>query len=114
MAASRTRGAPNFARALRERPHEIGSPTRRLWRSLSRSLTPPFHPAWKLRLSQTQGDQAMRIEQHIEELRAELRNSCDAAERREIATELKLAERELAAVETYQSGCGFVRAEPPS
>lgn len=38
----------------------------------------------------------MPIEQHIEELRAELRNATDAAERRQIAEELEmaLAERE--------------------
>ncbi|TCU08639.1 hypothetical protein EV132_12625 [Rhizobium sullae] len=33
----------------------------------------------------------MTIEQHIEELRAELKNTCDAAERRQIETELDLA-----------------------
>lgn len=38
----------------------------------------------------------MPIEQHIEELRAELRNCCNAAEHRQIAEELEmaLAERE--------------------
>lgn len=39
----------------------------------------------------------MTIEQHIEELRAELKN---AAERRQIMTELELAEAELAVLLT--------------
>jgi len=53
----------------------------------------------------------MPIEQHIEELRAELRNCCDVAERAQIEDELEmaLAEREavLAAAEARCSG------EPP-
>lgn len=40
----------------------------------------------------------MTIEQHIEELRAELRNACDASERFEIQTELERALAELAIV----------------
>jgi len=38
----------------------------------------------------------MTIEQHIEELRAELKNAVNAAERRQIQAELELAEAELA------------------
>jgi hypothetical protein len=53
----------------------------------------------------------MPIEQHIEELRAELRNCGDVAERAQIAGELEmaLAEREamLAAAEAHDSD------EPP-
>nr|AFR74931.1 hypothetical protein [Sinorhizobium sp. M14] len=111
MTASRTSGSPNFARTLFERPHEIGSPTRRRWRSHPRSLTPPSRPALRCRLSQTQGDGTMTIEQHIEELRAELKNACDAAERGEIQTELDLAQAELAIITAEQDGS--VDAEPP-
>ena len=53
----------------------------------------------------------MTIEQHIEELRAELKNACDAAERREIQTELDLAQAELAIITAEQDG--GVDAEPP-
>lgn len=53
----------------------------------------------------------MSIEQHIEELRAELRNCCDLAERAQIEGELEavLAEHEamLAAAEAHYS------SEPP-
>jgi len=38
----------------------------------------------------------MILEQHIEELRAELRNTVDAAERREIEVQLEAARAELA------------------
>lgn len=51
------------------------------------------------------------LEIQIEELRAELNNACDAAERREIQTELELALAELAAIEAEQDSC--VSAEPP-
>lgn len=40
----------------------------------------------------------MPIEQHIEELRAELRNCCDVAERARIEDELEMALAELEAV----------------
>lgn len=53
----------------------------------------------------------MTIEQHIEELRAELRNAFDAEERREIAVELELAEAELILILAEQDG--LVDAEPP-
>jgi hypothetical protein len=53
----------------------------------------------------------MTIEQHIEELRAELQNACDASERREIQTELELAQAELAIITAKQDGS--VDAEPP-
>ncbi|SSC72080.1 unnamed protein product [Ciceribacter sp. T2.26MG-112.2] len=53
----------------------------------------------------------MTIEQHIEELRAELRNAWEAAERRQIETELQLAEADLAVMLAEQEGA--VEAEPP-
>ncbi|TCP76477.1 MULTISPECIES: hypothetical protein [unclassified Rhizobium] len=53
----------------------------------------------------------MTIEQHIEELRAELKNAYDAAERREIQTELDLAQAALAIIRAEQDGS--VDAEPP-
>jgi hypothetical protein len=40
----------------------------------------------------------MTIEQHIEELRAELRNASDPEERRQIEAELTAATEELAAL----------------
>lgn len=43
------------------------------------------------------------IEIQIEELRAELRNVCDAGERREIQNELNVAEAELAAAIAQQN-----------
>ncbi|KSV63985.1 hypothetical protein N182_36710 [Sinorhizobium sp. GL2] len=53
----------------------------------------------------------MTIEQHIEELLAELRNAVCTGERRQIETELELvkAEREVALEEQD----GRVSAEPP-
>ncbi len=53
----------------------------------------------------------MTIEQHIEELRAEFNNACDAAESREIQAELDLAQAELAIITAEQDG--RVDAEPP-
>ncbi|WP_428411821.1 hypothetical protein [Pararhizobium sp.] len=53
----------------------------------------------------------MTIEQHIEELRAELNNAYDVAERREIQTELELASAELAIITAEQDGSAD--AEPP-
>jgi hypothetical protein len=43
----------------------------------------------------------MTIEQHIEELRAELRNAPDLEERRQIEAELNAATEELAALLQY-------------
>jgi hypothetical protein len=53
----------------------------------------------------------MSIDQHIEELRAELRNAAYRDERREIETELQLAlaEREAMLAQAY----GEISAEPP-
>jgi hypothetical protein len=51
------------------------------------------------------------IETHIEELKAELRNALDAAERRQIATELELTQAELAVMLAEQAG--DAEAEPP-
>ncbi len=44
----------------------------------------------------------MTIEQHIEELRAELRNACEACERRAIEVELECAHAELAIIVAEQ------------
>ncbi|MVA82732.1 hypothetical protein GOZ89_25390 [Agrobacterium vitis] len=51
------------------------------------------------------------IEQHIEELRAELRNAVYADERRWIEQELELSQAELAVIEAEQDG--LVSEEPP-
>nr|AEI89671.1 hypothetical conserved protein [Sinorhizobium fredii GR64] len=91
--------------------NKIGSPTRRLRRSRPRSLTPSCLPAPPSRLSRTQGDETMTIEQHIEELRAELRNACDAVERRQVEAELQLAQADLAVALAEQDG--IIEAEPP-
>ena len=87
---------PIFASRLRRLP-KIGSPTPRPCRSLARSLTPPSPPGWWLRLSQTQGDETMTfsLEQHIEELRAELANCADWGERLQIEAALAGARQEL-------------------
>lgn len=53
----------------------------------------------------------MTIEQHIEELRAELRVAVDAAERNMIEEELALARAELEAIRAEEDGP--VVAEPP-
>ena len=53
----------------------------------------------------------MTIEQHIEELRAELKKAFDARERREIAVELELAEAELTVARAEQEG--RIDAGPP-
>ncbi len=53
----------------------------------------------------------MTIEQHIEELRAELKSVWDVAERRQIETELQLAEADLAVMIAEQEG--VIEAEPP-
>ncbi|GAC1045323.1 hypothetical protein [Rhizobium sp. No.120] len=53
----------------------------------------------------------MTIEQHIDELRAELNNALDAAERREIEAELQLAQADLAVMLAEQDGA--IEAEPP-
>ncbi|MFN7026517.1 MAG: hypothetical protein ACK4QP_18785 [Pseudorhizobium sp.] len=44
------------------------------------------------------------LEIQIEELRAELNNACDAAERREFQTEMELVRAELAIIITEQDG----------
>lgn len=51
------------------------------------------------------------IEIQIEELRAELRNACDAGERRQIQAELDVAHAELAGVVALQNET--VDQEPP-
>lgn len=53
----------------------------------------------------------MTLEQHIEELRAELRSANDVAERREIALELELAQAEL--MVTIAELNGEIDATPP-
>jgi hypothetical protein len=59
------------------------------------------------------GDQTMtyELECQIEELRAELRNAVEPCERRQIETELELAQAELAL--TMAELDGSVDAEPP-
>ncbi|MBB3302267.1 hypothetical protein FHT72_005916 [Rhizobium sp. BK077] len=53
----------------------------------------------------------MTIEQHIEELRAELRNACCAVERAQVEAELQLALADLAVALAEQ--VGTIEAEPP-
>lgn len=53
----------------------------------------------------------MTIEQHMEELRAELKNVCDAVERRQLEAELELAQAELIVMLAEQDGS--IEAEPP-
>lgn len=53
----------------------------------------------------------MSLEMQREELKAELRNACDANERRQIAAELEIVLAELAVIEAEQDG--RVSAEPP-
>ncbi|OWO92893.1 hypothetical protein B5E41_20890 [Rhizobium esperanzae] len=112
MPASRTSGFPQFClRSGFLHSDKIGSPTRRLRRSLPRSSTPTCLPALPSRLSRTQGDETMNIEQHIEELRAELRNACDADERAQVEAELQLAQADLAVALAEQDGT--IEPEPP-
>jgi F0F1-type ATP synthase epsilon subunit len=51
------------------------------------------------------------IEQHIEELRAELRNAVTMNDRRSISQELEIALAELAVIQAEQDG--LIGAEPP-
>ncbi|OMQ41644.1 hypothetical protein BKP54_27435 [Ensifer sp. 1H6] len=88
--ASRPRGPSNFAAS-----GKIGSSARRLRRSRDASLD-PFRPLM------TDGvifhkfkEMTMTIEQHIEELRAELQYCPDAEERHQIEAELEAARQEL-------------------
>ncbi|MGZ2452702.1 MULTISPECIES: hypothetical protein [Rhizobium] len=53
----------------------------------------------------------MLLEQHIEELRLELREAIDPVERREIEIELELARAELAVITAEQEGA--IDTEPP-
>lgn len=53
----------------------------------------------------------MTLEHHIEDLRAELQNASDAAERRQIGFELEMAIADLALMIAEQEG--LVDAEPP-
>lgn len=53
----------------------------------------------------------MTIGQHIEKLRLELKNACDADERRQIGGELELAQADL--VVTLAEQDGAINAEPP-
>ena len=53
----------------------------------------------------------MSIDQHIEELRAELRNAVDAEERRAIEEELAMALAEREAIQAQQEG--LLNGEPP-
>ncbi|MCV9999512.1 hypothetical protein OE766_14805 [Pararhizobium sp. YC-54] len=51
------------------------------------------------------------LEIQVEELRAELSNTVDAGERREIQTELECAQAELAIIVAERDG--HLEAEPP-
>jgi hypothetical protein len=51
------------------------------------------------------------IEQHIEELRAELRNAVSVSDRRSIGQELEIAMAELAVIQAEQDG--LISGEPP-
>ena len=53
----------------------------------------------------------MLLEQHIEELRAELREAIDPVERREIEIQLELARAELAVILAEEDG--WFTSEPP-
>ncbi|MBX4962652.1 hypothetical protein [Rhizobium binae] len=53
----------------------------------------------------------MELEMQREELKAELRNACDANERRQIVAELEIVLAELAVIEAEQDG--RLSAEPP-
>ncbi|MEZ2127879.1 MULTISPECIES: hypothetical protein [unclassified Sinorhizobium] len=53
----------------------------------------------------------MLLEQHVEELLAELRETVEPAKRREIEIELELARAELAVILAEQEG--VIDAEPP-
>jgi len=53
----------------------------------------------------------MSLELQRDELRAELRNACDANERRQIAAELEIVSAELAVIEAEQDD--RLGAEPP-
>lgn len=53
----------------------------------------------------------MNLEIQIDELRAELSNVCDVAERRQIEVELELARAELAVALAEQDG--IIDAKPP-
>lgn len=53
----------------------------------------------------------MTIEQHIEELRAELKNAVDASERSQLMAELQLAQADLAL--NCAELAGEIGAEPP-
>ncbi|KAA3497937.1 hypothetical protein DXM27_24650 [Rhizobium rhizogenes] len=58
-----------------------------------------------------QQEMTMLIEQHIEELRAELRNAVYDDERKWIVAELELAQAELAVIEAENDG--RISAGPP-
>lgn len=76
--------------------NKIGSSARRLRRSPGRTLTPPV-PAWPQASSFTSVEEmTMTLEQHIEELRAELRTCISRKERRQIKRDLEIARDELA------------------
>lgn len=76
--------------------NKIGSSARRLRRSPGRTLTRP-DPAWPRAPSFTDVEEmTMTLEQHIEELRAELRTCISRKERRQIERDLEAARDELA------------------
>jgi lipoate-protein ligase A len=90
------RAAPPILPALRS--DKIGSSARRLRRSLARTLTRHSPYAASVPSFTNVKETKMTIEQHIEELRAELRNAIDLEERRQIEAELAAAGEELDAL----------------
>ncbi|KJF70229.1 hypothetical protein RP75_27375 (plasmid) [Agrobacterium arsenijevicii] len=77
---------------------KIGSSARRLRRSLARTLTRHRPSAASVPSFTNVKETKMTIEQHIEELRAELRNAVDRDERGQIEAELAAAVEELDAL----------------
>lgn len=112
MPASRISGTPNFLPQPLAAP-EIGSPTPRLCRSLSRSLTPPSRSRTRRSsfTSVKETKMTYSLEIQIEELRAELRNAIDGAERRQIQAELEIIQAELAIAAAELDG--LAKIEPP-
>jgi hypothetical protein len=88
--ASRPHGPSNFAAN-----DKIGSSARRLRRSRAASLDPVLPLTTDGVIFHKSKEITMTIEQHIDELRAELKNCLDAEERHQIEAELETAQQEL-------------------
>jgi hypothetical protein len=90
------RAAPPILPALCS--DKIGSSARRLRRSLPQTLTRHRACAASVPSFTNVKETKMTIEQHIEELRAELRNAVDLEMRQQIVVELAAAVEELDAL----------------